>query len=313
MKGKELYELLKTTLARWYDSGTFQLGAALAYYAIFAIPPILVIALAVAGALFGQEAARGQLANRLAEAVGPAVAKAIESTIGYAETKGGGAIATVISIVVLLFAAVGLFTQLQMSLNTIWNVRPRPDRGWWDMIRDRLLSFLMVLVIAVLLLLSLAANAVLSAVSGWFSQLALPGGNSLWEALRWIVSLGLMTLLFAALYKVLPDVKIGWKAVWIGAVVTAVLFTVGNFLIGLYLGRASVTSAYGAAGSLVVVLLWVYYSSQVVLLGAEFTRVYADRRGHAVQPADNAIAMTAEDRIRRGTPASEDLRRSARA
>jgi membrane protein len=310
MGRKRLYKLLSKALRRWWDCGTFQMGAALSYYAVFSIPPILTIALFVAGALFGEEAARGQLSDRLKETLGPAVAKAIETTIGYAQTSGGGVLATIISVIVLLFAAIGLFSQLQSSLNTIWNVMPGPNSTWWSAIRDRLLSFVGVILIAVLLLLSLAANAVLSAVSGWLSTMvSLPGGIPLWEVLRWVVSLALLTVLFALLYKFLPDVRIRWKAVWVGAVVTSALFALGNFLIGFYLGRSSVTSAYGAAGSLVIVLLWVYYSSQVVLLGAVFTRVYASDLGDYIVPAENAIPMTVEDRLRVGSPDPEDLKR----
>lgn len=313
MKWKAVYELVRDTVREWFESKTFQLGAALAYYGVFSIAPILVIAVAIAGALFGESAARGQVATHLRETFGPAVADAVQQALGYVHTSGSSGLASALSVLVLLFGAIGFFAQLQAALDTIWNVMPKPGRGLWGVVADRLISFLMVLLIAALLLLSLLASAVLAAMDQLLTATALPGGVYLWRGVHWVVSLGLLTLLFALLYKIMPDVKIAWRAVWVGAAVTALLFTVGSYLIGLYLGRASVTSAYGAAGSLVIILLWVYYSSQIVLLGAEFTRLYADRYGQPAQPADNAVPMTAAARIRQGTPSPGDAQAALRA
>ena len=312
MKWKDVYQLVRDTLTEWFDSKTFQLGAALAYYGVFSIAPILLIAIAIAGKLFGEDAAQGQVKKRLHETFGPAVADAVEKAIGYAHISGSGGLATLIGAAVLLFGAIGLFSQLQAALNSIWNVMPSPGRGLWGAVADRLISFLMVVGIATLLLLSLAASAVLSTVDELLSPEALPGGVYLWRAVHSVVSLGLLTLLFAMLYKFLPDAKIPWHPVWVGAAVSALLFTAGSYLIGLYLGRNSVTSAYGAAGSLVVILLWVYYSSQIVLLGAVFTRVYANRYGQPPEPASNAMPMTREAGNRQEPPRPEDIQTARR-
>jgi len=300
MKWKRFWEVVKQSAADWYGSPTFEQGAALAYYGVFAIAPILVIALAIAGMLFGQQFASTELFARIRETAGPAVADAIAQTLRYSSPSGQGWRATLVSAVLLSFASLGVFTQLQAALNTIWQVKPKPGRGVWGAVKDRFISFLLVLAIGVLLVAALVVNTLLTAISGFFPEFHLPGGAFLWHALHWAISLALLTLLIAMIYKVLPDAKIRWQDVWVGATTTAVLFAVGNYLIGLYLGRSSVTSTYGAAGSLVIVLLWVYYGSQILLFGAEFTRVYADRYGRPLEPSDNAIPMTAEECARRG-------------
>ena len=194
-----------------------------------------------------------------------------------------------------------------MAMNTIWKVKPKPGRGWLGIVKDRFLSFTMVLGTGFLLLVSLVASAALSALSRYLTPDFLPGGLDLWEWVNWGVSFALITLLFAMIYKVLPDVHLAWRDVWIGAAVTALLFTVGKFLLGYYLGRGSVTSPYGAAGSLVVILVWVYYSSQILLFGAEFTRVHALCNGKQVCPYDNAVAVTQGTRGQLGMPRSANV------
>jgi membrane protein len=293
MTWKDIGGLLKETAVEWFESRTFELGAALAYYAVFSIAPILVIALAIAGKLYGPQAAQGQLFDRLQQMVGPTVAEALEKSLSYSYRSGSGWLATLLGIILLVFGALGVFIQLQASLNAIWKVEPKQGRGVGGVVRDRFVSFLLVLLIGGLLVAALAANAMLAAISQFFPGDALPGGVVLWQGLRWVISFGLLTVLFAIIYKVLPDAKVLWRDVWVGAAVTAGLFTLGNYLIGLYLGRSSVTSTYGAAGSLVVLLLWVYYSSQTLLFGAEFTRVYASRAGHPIVPAENAVFFPA--------------------
>jgi membrane protein len=289
MKVNDWLRLLKETVRDWYESNTFQLGAALAYYSVFALAPTLVIAVGIAGLIFGRDAAQGNLADQLKQTMGPAVAEAIQETLSSAhQAATAGWWATLLSIGVLLFAALGVFMQLQYCLNVIWRVKPKPGRGLWGVVRDRLVSFVMVLIVGLLLLASLAASTALEVIGRLVPTAEIPGGYYLGVAVHWVVTLGLMTLLFALLYKVLPDVNLRWRDVTVGAAVTAVLFAAGNYLIGLYLGTSGTTSAYGAAGSLVLLLLWVYYSSQVFLLGAEFTRVYAIRRGRLPGPADNA-------------------------
>jgi membrane protein len=289
MTGRDAWNLTKEAVRDWYEGNTFPLGAALAYYSVFALAPTLVIAVAIAGMIFGREAARGNLVAELRQTVGPEVAASAEAMLRTTETDHwGGVLATIVGIGVLVFGAIGVFSQIQSALNAIWRVKPKPGRGLWGVVRDRLVSFVMVLCVGGLLVLSLAISTALEVIAKYVPTADLPGDFSLWGTIHWTATLGLMTLLFALLYKVLPDVRLGWGDVWVGGVVTAVLFAGGNYLIGLYLGRGSTASAYGAAGSLVILLLWVYYSSQVFLLGAEFTWVYANRRGEVKEPLANA-------------------------
>src|SRR5262245_21465882 len=268
MRWKELWGVVRDAALAWYDDKTFQLGAALAYYGVFAIAPMIVITLAVASMVLGEDAATGRLVAQLRQTATPLVAEPISETRCHVHLTRSGWLATLIGAGVLLFGVAGLFTQLQSALDTIWEVKPKPGLGIWASLRMRLMSFLLVGVVGALLLASLAAATALAAVSGYLPAAELPGGFTLLETLNWALSLGLLTLMFALTYKLLPDVVIGWRVVWVGAITTAVLFTLGNYAIGLYLGRTSAASAYGAAGSLVVVLLWVYYSSQVMLFGA---------------------------------------------
>jgi membrane protein len=275
---------------KWYQDNALMMGAALAYYAVFSIAPILVIAIVIASVVFGKEAAQGQIIHELEQTVGPTLAQAIQSSLGYAYTSGSGTLATATSILLLLLATTGAFSQLQESLNIIWKVKQKPRRGVLGVLKDRFWSFLMVLIVGVLLLAALALNAALYGLSQYFSFPWVPGGIALWQGINFSVFFLLLTVLFAMVYRVLPDVKISWKEVGVGATLTAFLFIVGNYLIGLYLAWGSVTSAYGAAGSVVVILLWVYYSSQIFLFGAELIQVHAQRQGQSIEPAENAVA-----------------------
>jgi membrane protein len=307
---KTLFRLLRTTVTEWSEDKAPRLGAALAYYTIFAIAPLLIIAIGIAGLVYGEEAAQGQVAREIQDTLGRPVAEAIQDLIQHTSRSGAGPIATVIGLGTLLFGAAGLFWQLQDALDTVWKVAPRPGRGILGIIRDRSLSFLMVLGIGLLLLASLVVTTALVALSKWVTLPELPGGISLWQALNGIVSVVFITLLFAMIYKVLPDAKIAWGDVWLGSALTAVLFTLGRQLIGWYLGYAGLASAFGAAGSVVVILIWVYYSSQIFLFGAEFTRVYAEFRGSPLEPTSNAVALSCEDRVRQGVPRREDIARA---
>lgn len=290
MKFRDVWHTLKTSFQEWSNDNTSAMAAALAYYAVFALAPLALISVWIAGLIFGQQAARGELAHQLQSAVGPTVAPAIEDMLRYSQASNSSLVATVISIVVLVVAVLSLFGQLQDSLNTIWGVRARPGRGIWQVICDRLVSFALMVGIGVLLLASLIATSVLQAF-----QHALPLSGAevgvLWRVAGWVVSFLLVTLLYAMVYRFLPDVKIAWQDVWVGAALTAVLFTVGNYLIGLYLGRSGTASAYGAAGSVVVIMLWVYYSSQVLLFGAEFTQVYANCYGEPLIADSKAVLV----------------------
>lgn len=282
-----LWSLLKQTVAEWQRDKVSRLAAALAYYTTFALAPVLIIVIAVASFLFEQSEVQGQIINQLQGLLGDSGAELIEEMLTSKAQQDGGFLATIISIGLLILGASGLFVQLQDALNTVWNVVPKKDGGIWKLLRDRLLSFGMVLSIGFLLLVSLLLSAGLSAVNGMFGD-ALAGWDLGWQILNAALSFGVITLLFALIYKVLPDAEISWSDVWIGAAITALLFTIGKSLIGLYLGNSSVASAYGAAGSFVVLLLWIYYSAQILLFGAEFTQVYANRFGSNILPDEHA-------------------------
>jgi membrane protein len=271
--------LAKETFIRWIDDKASALAAALSYYALFSIAPLLLIAVAVAGFVFGSQAAQGQLYSQIAGLIGSDSAATIQSLMANMHHQtSGGIMATAVGVLTLLFGATGVFAQLQDSLNTIWRAKSPTTNGILDWFRVRFLSFSVVLGTGFLLLVSLILSAVLAAV-GEFVGDVIPGWIVLGHVISNGITLGGVTLLFAMIYKVLPDTYVAWRDVWLGALVTAFLFTVGKFAIGFYLGQATVASSYGAAGSLVILLLWVYYSAMLLYLGAEFTHVYSLRRG----------------------------------
>lgn len=284
---KSTFKLIQEAFKEWQEDKASLLAAALAYYTVFSITPLLVIAIAIAGAVFGQDTARREILDQINQLVGEQGAQAIETALANANQPQISSVASIISIVVLLIGASGVFAQLQSALNTVWNVKAKPNGGIWEFIRKRLLSFGMVLAIGFLLLVSLILSAMLSGI-GKLEINLLPGLTPLWQLLNFGMSFGFISLLFALIYKYLPDVKIRWKDVWIGAIITALLFTLGKFAIGLYLGRGSLGSAYGAAGSLIVFLAWVFYSAQILLFGAEFTQVYARKYGKRIRPNSHA-------------------------
>lgn len=287
-RARTLIELFQETLKEWQEDKASRLGAALAYYTIFSVAPLLLIAIVMAGLIFGQAAAQGQIVTLIQEQVGAEAAESIQAMISSISKSNTSVIATVIAIVTVLVGASNFFNQLKDALNTIWNVTPKRGRGVRGIVQDRLLALAMVLFIGFLLIASLIASTVVSAASSFFED-ALPGSALLWQLIGAAISFGIVTLLFAMIFKILPDVEIAWSDVWIGAAVTSLLFTIGTFLIGLYLGRSSVSSIFGAAGSLVVILLWVYYSALILLFGAEFTEVYANKYGSQVVPAQHAV------------------------
>ncbi|MDB5104938.1 MAG: ribonuclease [Fibrobacteres bacterium] len=296
---KGLFGLFKDSARQWSGDKASRLAAALSYYTIFSIAPLLVIAIAVAGLAFGKEAASNQVFGQIRGFVGDSGAQAIQSMVASAGHKGAGITATLLGIVTLLLGASGAIGQLQDALNTIWEVKPKPGQGVWGFLRTRFLSFSMVLVIAFMLLVSLVISAGLAGLSGYLERILSVPAIAL-HAINFAVSMVVTGLLFSLIYKVLPDVKMRWKDVWIGGLVTALLFTLGHFLIGLYLGKSSVSSAYGAAGSLVIILIWIYYSSQILFYGAEFTKAYANKYGSRVAPTPNAEPMGQGDRTNQG-------------
>ncbi|MEH2084361.1 MAG: YihY/virulence factor BrkB family protein [Nostoc sp.] len=291
MNLQEIWKLLQETFKEWSDDKASRLAAALAYYTIFSIAPLLIIVIAIAGAVFGEEAARGQIVGQIQGLVGVDGAKFLETAIQSANKPQTGAIASIISVLVLLVGATGLFTELQDAMNTIWEVKPKPGRGINNMIRLRFLSFAMVIGIGFLLLVSLVISTILATLVTYFSNL-LPGFDFIWQIANFIISFAITTVLFGLIFKVLPDVKIAWSDVLIGAALTSVLFSIGRFLLGQYLGNGSFGSTYGAAGSLVVILAWVNYAAQILFFGAEFTQVYSRRYGSGIVPTKNAVHIS---------------------
>jgi len=304
MKAKSLWRVAKATVVQWTEDQPFQLAAALSYYTLFSLAPLLIIVIGVAGFVFGHEAAQARIVETLQGLVGPDSATAVQSIVQNASRKPhAGMLSSVIGIAVLLIGAGGVVGQLQTSLNTIWGVAPKAGEPVWAFLRQRFISFAMVLGIGFLLVVSLAASALLTS----FTQFAgtwLGATTFLAHGLDLIISFIFVTALFAMIYRFLPDARIEWRDVGVGAALTSLLFTVGKILIGLYLGTSGVTSTYGAAGSLITVLLWVYYSSLIFFLGAEFTQVFASEYGSGVVPAENAQPLAAAEQERpRQSPA----------
>ncbi|MBZ0298729.1 MAG: YihY/virulence factor BrkB family protein, partial [Anaerolineae bacterium] len=298
---RTLFNLMKTTFDEWNRDKAPRLAAALAYYTAFSIAPLLVIVIAVVGLVYGQEAARGEIVRQIQGQVGPDIAQMIQTMIENSATQSSGVIATILGLAAIIFGAAGFFGQLQDALNTVWEVTPKPGKGLITVIKERFLSFTMVLGIGFLLLVSLTISAMLASLHHFVGNL-LPEAQFITQILNIVLSFGLITVMFAMIYKVLPDVQIAWKDVWVGAMLTAMLFTIGKALLGLYLGNSGVSSTYGVAGSFVVLLLWVYYSAQILLFGAEFTQVYARRFGSQIVPSENAVRVTDAQRAEEGIP-----------
>ena len=265
--------LFTETYREWDKHDAQTQGAALSYFTVLSLAPLLVVAVSIAGIVFGRKAVQGQLIEQMRSLVGSG-ADAIQTMLAHAQSPSSGIIASIIGFVVLLFGASGVFTQLRKALNRIWEVKPKETSGWLGIVTSQFFSFTMVIGIGFLLLVSLGVTSFLTAL-GKFAGHYLPVG--LFHIGNILISLAVVTLLFALIFRFVPEQTLPWRRLWPGSFATAILFTIGKYLLGLYLGRASVTSAYGAAGSLVVLLIWVYYSAQLFLLGAEFTRIYACR------------------------------------
>jgi membrane protein len=284
---KDIGNLLKASVSSWSNDKAPSRGAALSYYTIFAMPPLFMIAIFMASLVFDPTSVRTQMFSEVGGVIGKKSAEAIEAAMSAQYQTNKGLFASAIAIVTLLVTSTGLFIELQDALNSIWGVEAKPGHGIMGFVRIRLLSFAMVVGIGFLLLVSLLVSAALAALSKFMNDL-FPGVGIVSIITSDLVSFGVIAVLFALIFKVLPDVKIAWRDVWIGAVVTSLLFTAGKFLLGWYLGRSTTISAYGAAGSVVLVLLWVYYSAQILFFGAEITKVYANRFGAHLQPASYA-------------------------
>jgi membrane protein len=283
--------LLKPALWQWYNHNSFEMAAALAYYTLVSLAPLIIILIAIVGPFFGTAATENYIVGAIAGIAGEESARAVQAIVHNANQQGSGMLASMIGVVLLLLGAGAVVGQLQQSLNVIFGVTPKPDIDWWAFLRARFFSYAMLLAIGFLLMVSLIITTVLSAITKYFGYL-LPSLAAIWPAVDLISSFALVTLLFALIYKILPDVHIAWRDALLGAALTSFLFSVGKFLIGLYLGRSSVAAAYGAAGSVVTILLWVYYSALIVFYGAEITQLYATQVGAGV--AANELADKAE-------------------
>ncbi|MGC3987430.1 MAG: YihY/virulence factor BrkB family protein [Pseudorhodoferax sp.] len=289
-------KLVKEAVVAWSDDYAPSMGAAISYYTLFSLAPLLVLVIAVAGLAFGAEAVRGQISAQLSALMGPETAEAIEGMVESATVSDAGIWASIASVAVLLVGATSVFSELQAALDRIWHVpESRKPSGVWGLLRARLFSLGLILGLAFLLMVSLAVSAGLAAFGSYIGTL-LPGQELLLQALNTVVAVSVTTVLFAMIFKLMPTARVAWRDVWVGAVVTALLFEVGKLLIGLYLGKSALSSSFAGAGALVVLLAWVYYAAQIFLLGAEFTKVYAYTHGSARdrEPA-TPVQLTAAD------------------
>lgn len=307
MSASDIIDLIKQTFKEWSEDKASRLAAALAYYTVFSIPPLLVLLISILGQVLDQEIVQEQILRQTGQLVGAQGREGIELILENAEQPGNQElIPALISLVILFFGASGVFSALQDAMNTVWDVAPRPDRGLWGTLKARFFSFTMVLGIVFLLLVSLILTTVLTALGDNISGLVTESEIIL-QVLNFIISLAVLVLLFALIFKVIPDVQIEWRDVWIGAVVTGLLFKLGEFALGIYLENSDPASAYGAAGSLIILLLWVYYSAQILFLGAEFTQVYARHYGSDIRPDKDAVFITEEARAAEGRPQKETV------
>lgn len=290
---KNLWLITKKSFEAWNAADPFRQSAIIAYYAIFSIPSLLVIIIALAGLAFGKEAVQGEISNQISSAMGDDTARQIEEIIAKAGEQKKSIIATIIGLVSLILGAMGVFLQLQTSLNLIWEVKVKPElkgkQKWIKLLRDRLFSFGLIISIGFLLLVSLILTTALAAFSTWIKTHLPDFMLFLFQFINFLISFIIITVLFALMYKILPDARIKWRDVWIGAMVTTLLFILGKFGLGFYFGKAEPGSTYGAAGSIILVMLWVSYSCMIVFFGAEFTKQFATHFGRGIEPSKDAI------------------------
>ena len=310
-----MFSLFKETVREWREDGANRLAAALAYYTTFSLAPILVLIIAIAGLVGGREAAQTQTMAQVEDLLGADGRDFVQGMIESASQPETGLAATFIGAVTLLFGALGVFGELQNSLNTIWEVKPKPAKNWIDGVKRfilrRLLSFTMVLGIGFLLLASLVVSAAVSALGEYIGN-RWPMADFWLGLINFIVSFVVITFLFAMIFKFLPEIQIAWRDVWLGAAVTSALFSLGKFLIGLYLGRSEVGNTFGAAGSLAILLIWIYYSAQILFFGAEFTQVYANRFGSKIVPDPDMVELTELERAEKGIPHEKKMKQAGR-
>ena len=292
---KFIFRLIVDAYTEWSHDRAARVGAALAYYALFSIAPLLVIMITIAGSVYGEAAAEGRIVSAISGQIGPDAAAGVQRFIQDVNNNGSRLFSTLVTSVILIFGATNLFSQLRDALNTMWHVRPkRRDHflgGFIELAWDRLLAAIMVLSISMVLLTAWAMSTGLTVLNGWLRTLITPDTSFLLEGGNIVTGLGLTTLLFAITFKLLPDAQVSWRVVWVGAIVTSILFNIGAFLIGLYLGYGGPRTILGAAGSLVVLMVWVAYSAQIIFFGAKFALVYASAIGDPILPSSNAVSM----------------------
>ena len=290
---KSMASLLKETFTQWINRDPFRNSTVIAYYTIFSLPGLLIIIINLAGYFFEQQAVSNEINQQVRALVGSKAAQDVQAIVSNASQSEGFTLSSVISLATLLFGATGVFYQLQQTLNVMWEVKPQPKRKLLKLAMDRLFSFGLILVVGFLLLVSLVLSTVLSMISNWVAAYFSDSLNIVFRLLDISVSLSVITLLFAAIYKFLPDAEIEWRDVWIGALVTSLLFVLAKFALGLYFAYSDPGSAYGAAGSIILIMLWVSYAGMILFFGAEFTRVYARHHGRRIVPSDYAVSTAA--------------------
>lgn len=289
-KIKELAFMLRDTFSQWLAREPFRSSAVISFYTIFSLPGLLVIIINLAGYFYGEEAVTRRISSEIGNMIGRNTAKDIEEIIANASVHQDFTFASLVGIATLIFGATGVFYQLQQTLNMIWEVKPEPKRKIVKMVMDRIFSFGLILAVGFLLLVSLLLSTLLSVVSSWVAYYFSEAFNVLFRIMDFSLSLSVVTFLFAAIFKFLPDAKVPWRDVWVGAFVTALLFVLAKFALGFYFGHSNPASAYGAAGTIILLMLWVSYAGLILLFGAEFTRVYSNRRGESIKPAEFAVS-----------------------
>jgi membrane protein len=292
---KNFWQLLKDTFRQWSEREPFNNSIIIAYYTIFSLPGLLVVIITFAGYFYDKKQVTTQITGQIEATVGGDTASDIQAIVDKASESKDSVVASILGVATLLFGATGIFYQLQQILNKMWEVKPKPKQKILKLIKDRVFSFGLILIVGFLLLVSLVLSAALTAVGDWVSGHISESLQVAFKILDFVVSLAVVTLLFASIYKFLPDAKISWRDVWIGALMTSVLFVVAKFALGLYFGKSDPGSTYGAAGSIVLIMLWVSYAGLILLFGAEFTQVYANRYGRKVQPVSTAVSTHGEN------------------
>ena len=290
-----LYHFIKQVIVEFVDDNVMKYSASLAYYTVFSLAPMLIIIISICGALFGREAVQGQIYGEIKDLVGGPAALQIQENIKNIHLTKDSPVATIFSAIVLVIGGTGIFGEIQDSLNKIWGLKVKTKKTWWKLILNRILSFSLIISLGFVLIVSLVLNALIAIIGDRLNNLLSGVGKIFIPIIDNVLSFGITTLLFAIIFKVLPDAKIKWKDVSIGAVITAILFTLGKLGIGYYLGRSDMATIYGAAGSVIIIMLWAYYSSVILYLGAEFTKVYANEHGTKIQPSEYSVWVKIEE------------------